>query len=303
MSGLSEYPSFVFAAPRAKLVARLLSESVILREKMLKLEEEISQRHSYFTRSQARFPALAGDKDILDRKLAQLQKQRDETEKQHTKAMETLVSADTWPNPPPPDAEEQSQRYKESLRFLEDLRQTANRMYGVLQEIQHSSKQKHTTTEQGSMELDENTSRPSERRRPSCDASDENVASQDPQVSDLELQEFRDKVQDLESRMTAFENDLENELSETILERVENRFEELMAHEESRQKVDNVLPTFKQEVDARLQQTESGLGDLAVEIEFMMNRSGALNKEILALRAENFEYNQKLLQVSTQSHS
>ena len=213
---------------------------------MRKSALEISQSHLFASLTEE-------DKARYNADLAATLSDRDKAKKRNDEALEKLIEQGSWPLGPPPLDEQNEQERREILRHVQELNETAQKMSRILGEIAMQTKppllplpaddedEDDFYVDDDAMDLDDNGttkdvdmsgSVPSRKRR--RHEGGENVAVLAPPQPDpnlptrQELEECRDRLEKLEEKIIALNNDLtqyEDDNQENFTHELEKRIE------------------------------------------------------------------------------
>ncbi|TFK76431.1 hypothetical protein BDN72DRAFT_235565 [Pluteus cervinus] len=261
----------------------LLAKIVDLRSLATKTEAEIQQLNQLNQRARAHFVPSPIDEAKFQNRIKDLQAKQEELGKQMKKCIDQLQSSKSWATIPPHDADDLVIRVREALRATQEMASTTGKMESLLGEIGLDHK------DPDAMDVDApDPSRPSKRRRLSVDIGKVAGPSED------DLQEVREKLANIELRISNFENDInarDEELAGEVNDKLELRFEELLSERlEELNMRDNGISSQMKDVQREAHGVETGVNDLAGEIEDLLKRAEASDKEIAALRKENQEF-------------
>lgn len=276
-----------------------MAECLQSRSDYAKLEEEVGNQRRLMQSS--RYSLLSEEDRQRSRvRLAELESRRDARKEKVDDVIARLVDSNSWPIGPQSEVEEGTEeKYREMIKYAEELRTTATEMNSMLNDIR---KPDHPVggVDGSPMDIDQSggPSRPLKRRR----VSEAGESGRRP--TGEEAESMHDKLLNIEGRLSNLLNDLnaqDTDLMDQLDERMELKLEELLRADPSLA-VPPPNPHAEKlfEIDQNIALTGEQVGELAEEVANIVIRSNAVEMEMEALKFEEERARQSFAEVSPQ---
>jgi chromosome segregation ATPase len=282
-----------------------MTDCIHARAQHMKLEEEVRDFHR-IARSWRYASLPEDDKTRLNAQIADIELRCEDKKKTLNASVARLVEADSWPVGQRSQVQDDVEdKYREVVRYVEELKNTATEMNNVLNDIREVKiEQRNNAGIPMDVDWQEGQSRPLKRPRVSDDLDDEGSrAPRQYQPTSEEVEEIREKLLAIEGRLCNFENDLiahDEDLKDELDGLLEAKFEEL-------HKGESLLDTPQSngvgqsgkflEVERNINTTGEQVGELAEEVGNLILRSSAVDSDIERLRRENEQFKQDFVLV------
>lgn len=242
----------------------------------------------------------------LTEQLTALELRREEKRVEINTALTKLVEKDYWPVSQHPDVDNTAEaRYREILKYVEELKLTATEMSKVLTDLrlQPEQSEQPPTDMSTDVDMDDNqqegpSSRPLKRRRSPTPGTNSHSRSIHPGASSITsdyAEEIDEKLAAITASLEEFGNHLDGHRADLQAEfdaRIDAEIE--TSQQTMKQQVRNKISNIKEDVSVM----DTQVRELSDDLKGLFLRSKQVNAEIERLTAENAEYQSELPRVS-----